>query len=369
MNILDFNIWDYNFNYNGQAIFFNIFLFLIAIVTYKSLYKGDVKTQGNYIFLYLLLALYATYAYAEADFYHYQFHYDMMKHQNFTIISEPIYFWIAQVLPDNYYLWRFSIWGSAALLMVFSLKKIGVHASYAGLLMPIYFWRQFSVTRGGLGFCLIVFAIVFFFDNKNYLKKGLAVAVLFASIFFHNSMTAFLFLIPLAYLMPLNNKIIKISVVMFPILYGVTMLITNSLMVLGFFATDTEDLAESYINHQHSVANVFGIAFDLLNFSGQLLILYLSMRFVLNQKEEVDKSIVFLMKYGYILVYISFLFYDQSVSSFISSRFLHASTFPLVVVYSYYMQHHNISKNDKVAMCLLGLFAFYRLVYPMYKWW
>ena len=32
MNILDFNIWDYNFNYNGQAIFFNIFLFLIAIV-------------------------------------------------------------------------------------------------------------------------------------------------------------------------------------------------------------------------------------------------------------------------------------------------------------------------------------------------
>ena len=60
----------------------------------------------------------------------------------------------------------------------------------------------------------------------------------------------------------------------------------NNLMGMDFFATGTEDLAESYINKQHSELNVFGIAFDLLNFSGQLLILYLSMKFVLNQKKN-----------------------------------------------------------------------------------
>ena len=97
--------------------------------------------------------------------------------------------------------------------------------------------------------------------------------------------------------------------------------------------------------------------------------LYLSMKFVLIKKEVVDRSIYFCIKYGYILVYISFLFYGQGVSSFISSRFLHASTFPLIVVYSYYMQHHKINKNDRVAMFLLGLYAFYKLAYPMYKWW
>lgn len=363
------DIWDYNFDYNGQAIIFNIFMFLIAVWKYKPLYIGKVKTKGNYIFLYLLIVLYATYAYDEADFYHYQFHYDMMKHYNYESLAEPIYFWLAQRLPDNYFLWRFSIWGSAALLMVCALKKIGVCASYSGLLMPIFFWHQFSVTRGGLGFCLIVLALIYLFDNKNVFKKGLAVSVMFVSIYFHNSMTAFLLVIPLAFLMPLNNKIIKISLIMFPFLYGVTMLITNDLIGLNILAAGTENLAESYINKQHSELNILGIAFDLLNFSGQLLMLYLSMKFVLNQKEIVDKPIFFLIKYGYILVYVSFLFYGQGVSSFISSRFLHASTFPLVVVYSYYMQHHKINKNDRVAMILLGLYSFYELTYHMYKWW
>lgn len=363
------NIWDYNFNYNGQAIFLNIFLFLIAIFKYKSLYKGKVYTPGNYKYIYLLLVLYATFAYAEADFYHYQFHYDMMKHHNIKSLAEPIYLWIAQVLPDNYYLWRFSIWGSAALLMIYSLKKIGVYASYAGLLMPIYFWRQFSITRGGLGFCLIVLAIICFFENKNYFKKGLAVAALFVSVFFHNSMTAFLFVIPIAYLMPLNNKTIKISLIIFPFLYGITMLITNNLIEMNILASGTENLAEGYISKHHSELNILGVAFDVLNFSGQLLMLYLSMKFVLSKKEVVDRPIYFYIKYGYILVYISFLFYGQGVSSFISSRFLHASTFPLIVVYSYYMQHHKINKNDRVAMFLLGLYAFYKLAYPMYKWW
>ena len=89
----------------------------------------------------------------------------------------------------------------------------------------------------------------------------------------------------------------------------------------------------------------------------------------LSKKEVIDRPIYFYIKYGYILVYISFLFYGQGTSSFISSRFLHASTFPLIVVYSYYMQHHKINKNDRAAIFLLGLYAFYKLAYPMYKWW
>ena len=367
--IFAMNIWDYNFNYNGKAILFNIFLFLFAIWKYKSLYTGNVKTKGNYKFLYLLLVVFATFAYGEADFYHYQFHYDMMKHYNYESLAEPIYFWIAQNLPDNYFLWRFSIWGSAALLMIYSLKKIGVHASYAGLLMPIFFWCQFSVTRGALGFCLIINALIYLFNNNNYIKKGLAVAALLASVFLHNSMMAFLLIIPIACLMPFNNKTIKISLIMFPFFYGITILITNNLIDLNILSIGTENLAEGYISKHNSELNILGIAFDLLNFSGQLLMLYLSIKFILSKKKVVDKPIIFLIKYGYILVYISFLFYWQGVSSFISSRFLHASTFPLIVVYSYYMQHHKINKNDRVVMFLLGLYAFYKLLYAMYKWW
>ena len=364
------NIWDYNFDYNGQAILFNLLLFFVAVWKYKSLYIGNVRGNGNYLFVYLLLALFATYSYAEADFYHYQFHYDMMKHYNSESLAEPIYFWIAQKLPDNYYIWRFSIWGSAALLMILSLKKLGIYASYAGLLMPIFFWHQFSVTRGALGFCVIVFALTFVFDDKtNIFKRVLAISVLFISIYFHESMPAFLFMIPVAMFMPFNSKVLNMSIVLFPFFYGATILITHELMSLNILAVGTENLAENYIGKQRSEQNFFGIAFDILNFSGQLLMLYLVIKFMLKQKESINKAVIFLVKYGYILMYISFMFYGQGVSSFISSRFFHASTFPLIVVYSYYMQHHDVNRKDRIAIMLIGMYAFYELIYPMYKWW
>lgn len=364
------NIWDYNFNYNGQAILFNLFLFLVAIWKYKSVYIGKVKGYGNYLFVYLLLVLFATYTYAEADFYHYQFHYDMMKHYNSESLAEPIYFWIAQKLPDNYYIWRFSIWGSAALLMVLSLKKFDIYASYAGLLMPIFFWHQFSVTRSALGFCIIVFALTYMFNNQEKcFKRCLAMIVLFTSFFFHNSMTAFLLILLIAFLIPLNSKVLRLSIIIFPFFYGATMIITNELMSLNILAVGTENLAENYIGKQRSEQNFFGIAFDILNFSGQLLMLYLVIKFMLKQKESINKAVIFLVKYGYILMYISFMFYGQGVSSFISSRFLHASTFPLIVVYSYYMQHHDVNRKDRIAIMLIGMYAFYELIYPMYKWW
>lgn len=364
------NIWDYNFNYNGQAIFFNLFLFFVALWKYKAEYTGGIRTKGSYLFLYFLLVLFGTYAYGEADFYHYQFHYDMMKHYNNESLAEPIYFWIAQTLPDNYFIWRFSIWGSAALLMVLALKKLGVCASYAGLLMPIFFWHQFSLTRGALGFCLIVLAMTYLFNNnEKYVIRGIAVAALFASICFHNSMTAFLLIIPVAIMVPLNSKILRLSLILFPFFYGATMAITNSLMGVNILAAGTEDLAEHYVEQQHTEQNFLGIASDVLNFSGLLLMLYLAMNFILKQKKQINNAVVFLMKYGYLLVYISFMFYGQGVSSFISSRFLHASTFPLMVVYSYYMQHHKLCRMDKIAISLLGLYAFYELIYPMYKWW
>lgn len=364
------NIWDYKFDYDGHAIVLNLLLFFIAILKYKSVYEGNVRSKGNYGYVYLLLISFSTFAYAEADFYHYQFHYDMMKHYNVESLAEPVYLWITQHLPDNYFLWRFSIWGSAALLMILSLKKVGVYASFAGFMMPLFFWHQFSVTRGALGFCIIVLALIYVFnDGETILGRCIAIAAIFISICFHNSMTAFLLVIPVALLMPFNSKVLKMSIVLFPFLYGATILLTNNLMDLNILAAGTENLAENYVGKQNNAQNILGIACDALNFSGQLLMLYLAVKFVLGHKEQTNKNIILLVKYGYVLVYISFMFYGQGVSAFISSRFLHASTFPLIVVYSYYLQHHRTKKNDRVVMALLGLYAFYELVYPMYKWW
>lgn len=369
--IFAMNIWDYQFDYNGHSIIFNLFLFVIAVLRYKSECIGNrITVKGNYGFVYLLLVLFATFAYAEADFYHYQFHYDMMKHYDIESLAEPIYFLIAKNLPDNYFVWRFSIWGSAAFFMILALKKVGVCASYAGLMMPLFFWHQFSITRGALGLCIITLALTYCMDSKEKLLiRVISIMVLCTSVFFHNSIAVFLLFIPIALLLPLNSKVLRLSIFLFPFLYCGIILLTNNVMNLDVLAANTEKLAEHYIEGQHSEKNFWGVACDLLNFSGQLLMLYLSIRFVLRQKEQISSVIVFLIKYGYVLVYMSFLFYGQSVSSFISSRFLHASTFPLIVVYSYYIQHHKIARSNKVAISLLGLYAFYELIYPMYKWW
>lgn len=364
------NIWDYNFNYNGQAILFNLILFIVSVWKYKSLYLGKIRTKGNYGFIFISLVLFSTWAYAEADFYHYQFHYDMMKHNDIKSLAEPVYYWIAKNLPDNYYLWRLSIWASAALLMILSLKKIGVYASYVGLLMPVFFWHQFSLTRGALGFSLIIFALTYVFDNREKSSiHWIAIAALPLAAFFHTSIAVFLLVLLATIVIPFNTKTVRLSIFIFPLLYGATMLITDKLLELDFLTAGAENLAEHYMEGQRADQNFFGVAFDVLNFSGQLLMLFLSMNYILNKKNNINKTVFVLAKYGYVLVYISFLFYGQVLSSFVSSRFLHASTFPLIVVYSYYMQHHNINGKDRLAMILLGMYAFYELIYPMYKWW
>lgn len=364
------DIWDYNFNYNGQAIVFNLILFIVSVWKYKSLYLGKIRAKGNYGFIYISIVLFATWAYAEADFYHYQLHYDMMKHDDIKSLAEPVYYWIAQNLPDNYYLWRFSIWGSAALLMILSLKKIGVYASYVGLLMPVFFWHQFSLTRGALGFSLIIFALTYVFDNKKKtFTHWLSIAVLPIAACFHTSIAVFLLVLLVTIIIPFNTKVVRLSLFLFPLLYGVIMIIANKLLELDILTAGADNLAKHYMDGQRTDLNFFGVAFNVLNFSGQLLMLYLSMNYILNKKDNINRAVFVLAKYGYVLVYISLLFYGQALSSFVSSRFLHASTFPLIVVYSYYMQHHNINGKDRLAMSLLGVYAFYELSYPMYKWW
>lgn len=362
------NIWEYDFDYNGHAILFDLFLLILALCKYRGVYAGKMTTSNNYLLVFLLLVVYATFAYGEADFYHYQFHYDMMKHYGIKSLSESVYLWIAQTLPDNYYIWRFSVWASAALLMILSLKNVKVNANCAGLMLPLYFWVQFSVTRGALGFAIIIFSLTFVFGSENK-KRIIVILMVLLSVFFHNSMAAFLLLLPVAFILPLNSKIIKLSLLGFPILYFAIMMAAQYLLDINILENGAEMLAEKYMERADEKLNIGGIAFDALHFSGQLLMLYLAAKYVIGHKAKMNKAIVVLFKYGYILIYISFLFYGQSTSSFISSRFLHASTFPLVVVYSYYMSNHRVNKTDRIALFLLGTYAFYKLLYPMYKWW
>lgn len=362
------NIWEYDFDYNGQAILFDLFLLILALYKYKGVYAGKMTTSNNYLLVFLLLVAYATFAYGEADFYHYQFHYDMMKHYGMKSLAEPVYLWIAQTLPDNYYIWRFSVWASAALLMILSLKNVKVNANCAGLMLPLYFWVQFSITRGALGFAIMIFSLTFAFGSGTK-KRMIVILTILLSVFFHNSIAAFLLLLPIAFVLPLNSKVLKLSLLIFPVLYFAVMMTTKYLLDINILENGAELLAEKYMERADEKLNIGGIVFDALHFSGQLLMLFLAARFVVSHKKEINKAVVLLFKYGYILIYISFLFYGQSTSSFISSRFLHASTFPLVVVYSYYMSNHRVNRTDRIALFLLGAYAFYKLLYPMYKWW
>lgn len=362
------NIWDYNFSYNGQAVLFNLFLFVFAIYKYKGAYAGSLSARQSYWSVFILLVLSATFAYGEADFYHYQFHYDMMKHYDIQSLSEPVYMWIAKALPDNYFVWRFSIWASSAALMIFSLKMVEANVCCAGLMLPLYFWGQFSLTRGALGFAIIVFFITLALGCGGKKRLFFLVPILL-SIFFHNSISVFLLLLLVAFIVPFNAKTLKFSLLVFPILYLSVMAFSKYFLEMNVLNAETEQLAEKYIERADSKLNIGGIVFDMLNFAGQLLMLYVTIKYTLTHKEHSNKAILLLLKYGYLLVYISFLFYGQSTSSFISSRFLHASTFPLVIVYSDYLTFHRTNKSDRFALLLLGGYSLYHILYHMYKWW
>ncbi|MBR5375537.1 MAG: EpsG family protein [Paludibacteraceae bacterium] len=353
-----------------RFVVINIIIMMVQFVTYKDEYRYRTSyISDNYFYIALSLMAYSVFAFAELDTYSYHRIYDEMRYTHSKIHVESFYFWLAQNIT-NYYLWRFIIWGLATFFLIKSLKCFEIDSNTAGLIIPIFIYYQFALTRGSLGLSLMLFALAYTGNRPTNHKYWLiSIIALIICVQLHRSIIVFMLLIPVAYFIPFSKKFIWISILLFPFLYKIISIVPSLLIESIAFSEDVKSMGELYLGQDASEINTNGLLRIIYNLSGVLLTLTLTTKYMIEQREEISPSLIFLQKYGFILVYISFLFLGQPMANFISSRTLHAASFPLLITTCFYYQSVERTRSNKLALFLLGSYTFlFNVCYYFYLW-
>ena len=294
-----------------------------------------------------------------------------MTEQGQSIHVEPFYYWLINFLPHNYYIWRCIVWGTAAILLIATFKRLGINATSAGLLFPLLLLQQFTVTRGCLGIALFLYAISFLFNPAahKYLSYIFAIIGCGLSLFLHQSLPLFVIIAILA-LIPINKSVFILSVLLFPVIRAGIVPYVFDVLSSDIIMEDTASFAQRYFEADKSVANINGILRLCLEYVPRILIIIVLVKEYVFGKIKEPKYIVFLFKYSYILFYIALLFLGQEISSFISSRTIHIMSFSLTIVGAYYM---TINKTRplmlKFSIIFFIISDMYSFIYSIYKWW
>lgn len=355
------------YTYSGKLAIINLIIWLFLLVYYFR----NSKRNNIPVLAYVLILLFATFAFSETDTYHYHEAYDQMLLYNSPVHVENFYFWLINILPQNYYIWRFVIWGISLILLQITFKRYKLDVNSAGLCFTLILLQQFIVTRGSLGVALFMFAIsLFLFPSKSrIISYILSAAFIALSIYLHRSLPVYIGLLVFAFI-PLNKITVILSLILLPILRTGLLSYVYDILSIGFFSADTMSFVESYLEDDKSVANLNGFIRHVIELFPIILMFVLLIKEYVFKKKYIDKSVKFIFNYSYVLFYVAMLFWGQQTSSFISSRTIHMMCYPLVIVAAYYMstnKRRNVLFNiSLIGFIIADLFAF---LYTIFKYW
>ena len=341
------------FDYSGKLAIINLFLWLILVYVYRSEYFRTTNRPGKYELIGFIAILFSTFAFSEADTYHYEYIYDKMVLYNVRIHIEEFYFWLVQVLPKNYYIWRLAIWGSAALIYIKVCKVNNLDSRIVGLIFPLILIQQFAVTRGCLGITLFLLGASVFIKREKQ-NKALyiwSVFAIVASLFLHKSLPLFIAIAALAFI-PLNKKTFTLLLILFPILRGAVLPFVFDFLGSGFFSEDTASFATDFLKREKSEMNFNGLLRSILEYAPKFLMFYALIRCFIFRKAQIPRNIRFFFNYSFVLFYIALLFLGQATSSFVTNRTLHMMSFTLPIPVTFYLMYTKRTRLVKNALLL-----------------
>lgn len=353
-----------------QLVIINVMIMGVMLLKYRRvIVQRSIEIDCNYFFVAFGLLLYSVFAFAESDTYGYYSLFDTMRRYHEKIHVEEFYFWLTQFI-DNYFVWRLIIWGLATFILIFILRFFHIDSFTAGFLIPSLLYYQFAQTRASLGLLVLLVALIILIKDIKKIKNWFFSLLFFCIAFqLHKSISVFMVLIPIAFIIPLTKKTIVITLLIFPLLYGIISSLPDYLLSWSYFQDDTINMGNMYLEKENYTANFNGMLRLFLDWSGVLLNLALTTLYFCKFGNTIDQTIVFMQKYGYLLVYVSFLFYGQLMSSFISSRTLHAAAFPLLITSCYYYQNKDRNIISQIALILLSGFTFvFNTIYYYFHW-
>lgn len=370
------------YNYEAYPVLINIFLFLLLLGPVIYVYKGKQMLvshhiqQNNYniyIWQTIITILFCVFGYADYDFYHYQDLYKVIIGYQSEEYMEPVYSWLALVLPENYYVWRFAVWGSATILGIWTLRRLDLMPKVTCCMFTLFYLNTIYFMRGSLGIAILFLGYSFIVKpiNKRSLSIIIGIALIVSSYFFHRTMLltiAVLFLTPFK----LNKLFVIASLILYPLL---VVYVTQFLQLISFGGIESDILLEGtnekvlgYVNREAFKYNTNGIIRQVIQYAPILSALALVTWKIVFKKIAIPRYIYAFFIYWYVITYIAFIFFPQETASWIFIRFIKMGDFPMVIVLSwYYATRNKMTTSMRIILFLALLTCSFELSYRFYQ--
>ncbi len=363
------------YNVEYYEILINCFIWGSFFFVYGGASERGGRKESYLVFLFLVI-LYCVFGYSVGDFVHYYNGYQEAILTGYNSSWEPFYNWLFICLPENYYIWRFAIWGMAALLYVGIFKRLkifkrlNIPVRLAAILFTIVLLYDFKVARVSLAYSLLLYSTTFITKpiRDKYFSYFIALSGFLISCFLHKSSFAFLIVLFFAFFDYRRTHYIVLLCI-FPFLYG--WLFDFVINILGSVNYELSSLKVGmrYLHGENfHTYNIFGYLQLCLQRIPILITILLCIEY---QKKYVVNNLTarVLSQYSFLCFYLSCLFFNQETSSFLSSRILGMVPFSLVIVLPIVLMavNNRAHRYLKLSILFIGSSALYSMLYSIYS--
>lgn len=309
---------------------------LIAIYNFFRMKRG--KDGTGYIFFVITILLFSLFYRPEGcDFWGHLRLY-LLGEDAYSLHMEPFFYWLIEVLPNNYLIWRTAIWLPAAILIAISYKKMNINSSYATVFFFVFALTQtFYYLRNILGFALLTFAITYLSIGKQnkYFKLLIFSCIVIASWFLHKSMPLYIFLVIIAILLPHDKRYLIAAAITIPIISSVILTISAEILQelniekgLGYLEAD-----------RVFTLNWKGIIGYIIQYAPIVYFYYIAFSKPLPKDNPNFTCYKVFLLYSFFIFCISFLFLGKG-SFTLQLRFYYTSLFPFAFAVTLYFKEY-----------------------------
>lgn len=324
-----------------QALFSAFIWCVLLFVGYTRRDNAYIDYRSFIPFL-LIGILFCTFGFLSGDFIHYWDAYDEVFASHAADgHMESIYIWLINNLHQNYFFWRFIVWGSALLLTAMSFWRLELPAYFSTLIFALVLAFYFPNPRQTLGWSILYLGFSNIMNNNSsrIIETIIGLILILISIYFHKSIFLFIGILFFASIPFFHNKYFYIiSLLVFPLLYNLVYYLSSEFVTM--FATSDQGLEGlRYLDYDD---------WEQLNWKGflrlgikRLPIIYIMVYSIINmywREEYVPYVYKCFHTCAYCLIYISLLLWDNgSISAQMTTRFWDASLFPFTFFATYYL--------------------------------
>lgn len=364
----------------SEAIFCMLLWLIAFCYQYRLVNNSRLcfrKTKFAYAEMFLFFTVYATFEFAGGDFYHYWETYDNYFITHVHKHLEEYYFWLMDILPHNYFVWRFAIWCPAVFLWVFMVKhlKQNAHLAFVFLmLVPLY---NFVGARQQMGFsCLYLGISLMLYKNEDTFRikafsSNWIIGMIFvlSSLIFHKSMLLYISIF-LVSLIPFKKKTILITLILYPFLW-ISLDYFVDYFVLNVMSMNEQGMEHTinFLKESEQIdVTVFGWIRTVIDKFPIWILLALLIRGIFLNKDGENIPYVqqVFLRMTYLLIYAYALFLGKDVSVFLAPRFWDAALLPMAIVLTYYFHGRDRTILFNFCFMLLFMSKLYTYLYCLY---